>query len=256
MQDFTSAFLAFSVLGYLAQRLSNRTRFRFRAVTQKWEQTVFEAGVAGACVFGVAMLLASAINAFIVPLLALATPPLPAAVMGLAGPVKGFPAWFSGSLLLALAIEGLALWASNSIWLEGPELLRTIRDYGGELRVLLHEIAEEGALASLTMKNRKVYVGYITTAPGLMEPSYVGLLPIISGYRDDETLRVRFTTRYQHVYEEMASEQNETDLDRFVMVLPLDNIESANEFDSDIYDSHFSGEPKQALWPRMFLWGD
>ncbi|MEE4452333.1 hypothetical protein [Novosphingobium resinovorum] len=81
--------------------------------------------------------------------------------------------------------------------------------------------------AMLTMEDRKVYVGKIIN---LGEPSAttgmdqdIAIMPLMSGYRDKDTLKVTFTTFYEEV-----------DLG-ILISLRQDNILSATEFDFGAY---------------------
>ena len=68
---------------------------------------------------------------------------------------------------------------------------------------------------------------------------YFRLLPLVSGYRDKDTLGAVRTTFYEYVLK-LA---NSGDL---VMTLPIADVQSANLFDPDVYEEHFSeGEETQ-----------
>jgi hypothetical protein len=69
--------------------------------------------------------------------------------------------------------------------------------HGDGLTRLLHEAADAGKLISVTMESRKWYVGYVAEAVKL-EPkeSYFRILPVISGYRDKDTLKLNRLVYY------------------------------------------------------------
>lgn len=80
----------------------------------------------------------------------------------------------------------------------------------------------------LMMEDRKVYVGRVID---LGEPSATGgmdqdilVIPLMSGYRDKDNLKVTFTTMYSEVDAEI------------LISLRQDNIVSATEFDFDAYE--------------------
>src|SRR6266567_7031883 len=202
MADFGSTFLLFAVVGYFAVRnIANRTRFR--SSTLKWERTVFESAAAGLVLFGIVRLL-------LVPLVAgHANEPWVVAIVApaLQHIHKYLPFSFSGSFVAAVVLGLGGAKVSNAWWGAKSEIRRAIQDHGGDLRVFLHEAARNGVPVSLTMKNRKVYVGLVMRAPGLQEPSYVRLLPTVSGYREERTLRLVFSTPYEHVYEDLERRQ-------------------------------------------------
>lgn len=98
---------------------------------------------------------------------------------------------------------------------------------------------------SLTMTNCKVYVGYVARGidPGAKN-THIKIWPILSGYRSPKDGKVKFTTFYDEMYlevenNEIASERyssNSVDFDDFQIVLPLEDIKSANLFDVDVYE--------------------
>lgn len=79
----------------------------------------------------------------------------------------------------------------------------------------------------LSLNSRKVYVGTINSLGELNESSgmdqEISLIPIMSGYRNEDTLEVHFTTYYEVIA---------TDLN---IVIRQDQILSASWFDFDIY---------------------
>ena len=99
------------------------------------------------------------------------------------------------------------------------------------------------ALALLfSLSNRKWYVGYIAEAWSLdPQEAYLRLLPILSGYRDPANLGIIPTTYYRPVYSRPGIEK-----DRFVIVIPLKDVEMANLFDENVYAEYFAPEAGKA----------
>ena len=70
-------------------------------------------------------------------------------------------------------------------------------------RRLLHEAEQQDRPISITLENRKWYVGYVAESPNLSpEEIYFRLLPVISGYRDKDTLETFRTVLYEEVYQD------------------------------------------------------
>jgi hypothetical protein len=85
---------------------------------------------------------------------------------------------------------------------------------------------------SVTLKTRKVYIGYVVTTPNLkVTQQYIHVLPLVSGYRDSATLELRLTADYAKVYA-----TGKVNVDDFSITIPLAGIDSANLFDSDAYE--------------------
>ena len=236
--------LLLAVAGYLTLRHSaNRTKFRWAALD--WEQNVFESAAMGALLFGVVRVVWTMEPLF--PWVASITRPLVRAAASIAAVIHtALPFRFSGSLVAAYALGIGGGCVTNLWWRPAAEVRRAVRSHGGELRIFLHDAAQTGWPVSITMKNRKVYVGLVLVPPGLEEPCYVRLLPTLSGYRESQTLRLVFTTPYEHVYEDLQqrSKREPPTLDRndFAIVLPLANIDSANRYDNDAYRRYFADD--------------
>ena len=96
--------------------------------------------------------------------------------------------------------------------------------------------------AMLVMEDRKVYVGKIVN---LGEPSAttgmdqdIAIMPLMSGYRDKDNLKVSFTTFYNEVKPDIS------------VCLRQDNIVSATEFDFDAYRVWNPKEEPKPLPPQ------
>ena len=109
-----------------------------------------------------------------------------------------------------------------------------IRKSGDGLTVLLNDANEKRRLVSLTLGNLKWYVGYVVELPNLKpQDPYLRLLPLISGYRDRDTLETHPTVHYGQVLEQLPG----VDIS---IVLPVADIKSATQFDLDLYDDFFA----------------
>ena len=113
---------------------------------------------------------------------------------------------------------------------------REIVTHGNSLLQLFHHADVEERMVSITLDNRKWYAGYIAEGPNL-EPSerYFKILPIISGYRDKDTLRLIRTVSYEDVFSKPNVDPRE-----FVITLPLGDVKVANLFDPVVYHDHFA----------------
>jgi hypothetical protein len=109
-----------------------------------------------------------------------------------------------------------------------------IHHYGSNLLRLLHTATKYEMLVSVTLDNRKVYVGFVITAPNLQSnDQYVQLLPVLSGYRDAGDLRLKFTTNYAQVYPEVYT-AGKLDPSDFIVIFPTGSIRMASLYDPSI----------------------
>jgi len=128
---------------------------------------------------------------------------------------------------------------------------RAIRKYGGELEKLVHRAWSDELLVSVTLDNQKVYVGWpVFTPDPRRHTEDLRLLPAVSGYRDDKTLKLTFTTQYFPAYQLIATNPaSGLRASDFEIAVPLDNLTSINLFSLDIPQDLFeipSGDPKQS----------
>lgn len=141
-------------------------------------------------------------------------------------------------LMLAFAII-FCLYRSNwagSARLDGEgrkQLYKRLARSSG-IEQLLYQCMEEGELAMVTLKSRRIYIGMIHTATLEYEKTAnIVLIPMLSGYRDGKKMDMRIEHNYSKWYAE-----NDITLDSeprsamaFRRVIMLDQIESLSLFD-------------------------
>jgi len=78
----------------------------------------------------------------------------------------------------------------------------------------------------LTLSNGKVYIGWSIDPPDLSPNNdYIRILPSVSGYREQGTHAVNFTTHYMEVYDQIAEDMLDSfDAHDFVVVIRADEI--------------------------------
>ncbi len=147
-----------------------------------------------------------------------------------------FAPWeHSGWAALAFSL-GLALpYLWNPIFKINRAKDREVKLHADALTALLHRAERNDSLISVTMDSRKWYVGYVAESPNLSpQEMYFRILPVISGYREKDSLRFIQTVSYEDVIRD-----EEIDRQRFVLTLPLKDVKSANLFDIDLYQDYF-----------------
>lgn len=103
---------------------------------------------------------------------------------------------------------------------------------------LLVQAIDEDMLIFVTLKSRKVYIGYVA-APRIehSHTQHLAIIPFISGYRDKDTLRYH----EQHLYYQLYLSKNITadsvglNLQHFRHVIPMDQVEAVSLFDTSTY---------------------
>lgn len=92
-------------------------------------------------------------------------------------------------------------------------------------------------LVMVTLDNNKVYVGYILRLTKPLLTQQLELIPIISGYRKEDTKKVEFTTPYIKVISELIQNEDFDIIDEeLLVVLPKDKIVTASRFYPKVYE--------------------
>lgn len=141
-------------------------------------------------------------------------------------------------LCIPLSVVTSAVW--NIFYKLDRARESTVALNGDSLMQLMQKAVNEERMISITFDSRKWYAGYLIKAPDL-RPSeqYFSLLPVLSGYRDKDTLVARRSIRYDELYEKFH-EDGATSVDDFVITLPIASVRTANLFDPDVYEDHFA----------------
>jgi hypothetical protein len=163
-----------------------------------------------------------------------------------------FPApnpWL-GTCVWALVIAVVLARAINRFYSAGKASKRAIFRYGKELEKLFYGAMRQDRPVSLTLKNRKVYIGRIIRLPPILEgdATHIRLLPIMSGYRDEKTVVWTPTTSYTDAYLEILKGQIPgLHSEDFEIVIPVSEIITANLFSFDIDQKTFTLPPVPGL---------
>jgi hypothetical protein len=120
------------------------------------------------------------------------------------------------------------------------KLLKTLAEVSPFEAVILDSIIR-ALPVSLTMSNGKVYIGFINESYDVsLDRKEIKLIPLISGYRKEATKEVVFTTYYFDVYEKIENLKEDIDLEIFYIILPYNDVKSANLFDFEVYSGVFN----------------
>jgi hypothetical protein len=209
--------------GYIFITYWNRTRFHVKRYSG--ERLIFHAALAGVFLLSVSYV--------VVRILASKLPATYSAWH------EQVPVTHSGTSIGALLL-GITAWVPLNWFYKRPaEINRTIEVWNDYLEMLLTQALEQTHQVAVTLKTRKVYIGFVLRSfDPTYDRKYIVLLPTISGYRDEKTLSLFLTTDYTAVYQQLIA-ADETRLirgvDDFQTVIPVAEIISANLFDWDAY---------------------
>jgi hypothetical protein len=151
---------------------------------------------------------------------------------------------YSGSALIAFltAVAAPSMLNRMRRFESKAEAMRAMKAAGDHLEEVLPRSARRAMPVSVTLKTRKVYVGFVT---GIVDPTinrqHIGLLPLRSGYREETDLRLVLNTDYTAVYGKIIHTFSSSvpDLDEnmkdFIIVFPVAEVQSVNIFDNEAY---------------------
>jgi small nuclear ribonucleoprotein (snRNP)-like protein len=145
----------------------------------------------------------------------------------------GYAGTFIGSFLLSIVLLGLNLTTT-----EDEQSRKVVEDEGNDLEYLLNDALERAKLVLVVLRDRQVYVGFVTSN---VDPNsrkeYARLLKVASGYRTKESRHVRIKTRYGKVLKGIRSGKEKLEnvrLDDLNVVIPADHISSVSYFNTGI----------------------
>ncbi|AHG18458.1 hypothetical protein Z042_01505 [Chania multitudinisentens RB-25] len=167
----------------------------------------------------------------------------------------GFGSWFMNEKVMELPLLAVASLCLSCLiaYAQGDAEKKKMEDEderqsayrimaaSDSIESLLVQAIDEKMLIFVTLKSRKVYVGYVV-APRieLHNTRHLEIIPFISGYRDKNTLRFVEQHRYSDLYlsRGIDLESKPLNLQHFRHVFPMDQIEAISLFDAETY-KHF-----------------
>lgn len=132
------------------------------------------------------------------------------------------------SFLLVVALTHL----TNYLFNKEQEIFNAIKSIGNELELMAAKSLKEERLVLITLKNNKVYIGWVKELPIPSLSSYLRIIPAISGFRDDDK-KLKFTSHYMDAYSLFEDNNQNNDFD---VVMPICEIVSISFFNQDLYD--------------------
>lgn len=116
-------------------------------------------------------------------------------------------------------------------------LRRAIARLNADFERILLRALDLSMPVCISLNHGKVYVGYMAGAVDPVDSrDMIRILPYMSGYRESDTLRVRYTTFYVELYKRLEEPTLEhLHPEQFEIAFPFADIQSVNLFDIDAY---------------------
>lgn len=144
------------------------------------------------------------------------------------------------TMLIGLFITILFTHLTNYVISKVPKIRNipinnAITFYGNELEQLCRDSIVEGFALQITLKNDKVYVGFVSEAPIPSKTNYLHFTPVYSGYRDAATKNLKLDTSYGPVIDSLLKDELENKLSIMGVVIKQDEILTMSPHDPDVY---------------------
>lgn len=116
-----------------------------------------------------------------------------------------------------------------------------ITNYGSELEQMCRDSIVDGFALQVTLKNEKVYVGFVSEAPIPSKTNYLLFIPLYSGFRDPRTKILELTTSYGPVIDSLIQDELTDKLSIMTIVIKQDEILTMSPHDPDVFSRFSSG---------------
>lgn len=116
---------------------------------------------------------------------------------------------YSGTALGALVLLLLAIPIERLFNDEESQIKRIIEEDNDAIERISLKALQEEKLVSITLKSNKVYVGFISNTffTPYRNLQSLRIIPVISGYRKEENMRIVFTTAYEYIIDFVDSNE-------------------------------------------------
>ena len=149
---------------------------------------------------------------------------------------------FTTEVILSLALAVALPILFNFVYRSTLGVKRAARNTGEHIELVIIESIEYSQPIELSLKNRKVYIGWaVDSGVGSSPDADVAVVPMYSGYRDENTLDLHLTIDYEAVLIGHSAEGEPLIPEDFRVVLPMSKIVSARLFDEEVYDNFSMG---------------
>jgi len=155
---------------------------------------------------------------------------------------------YSGTAFIAFILLVAAVTIEWQMHDEEKQIIQIIEEENDAVETLFLKSLRESKLLSITLKNRKVYVGFISQNffTPYRDLQSIKIIPVLSGVRSKEQLKIDFTTPYESIVD-FAEDNDHLDLnpDDFQIGLPISEIVSVKTFDFRVYNMFQAADSSQ-----------
>ena len=152
------------------------------------------------------------------------------------------PIPYSGTAILTVLLGWVLPIVGNQFYGKEKAARRAARQSGDLIELLIAESIEDQRLIELSLKGGKSYIGFaLESGITSQDESDISLIPIASGYRNQDTQELEITTNYAPVVQESLRKSLDLVYEDFRIVIPMPEIVSTRLFHPEAYQ-RFKGE--------------
>ncbi|WP_375577653.1 hypothetical protein ABWH96_11380 [Marivirga tractuosa] len=159
-----------------------------------------------------------------------------------------------GTSLLSFLIGLSSSHILNKIRSKEKIFKKLVEKYGGDAERLIQECFYQKELLAVSLKNEKVYIGFITEFKASLDNTYIALDPVFSGFRDEER-KLILTTDYLEAFEtfetfypekEKQTSQLQDQAGFSKLLIKKEEIRTFSKFDMDLYMAFNESEKQES----------
>ena len=152
------------------------------------------------------------------------------------------PISHSGTAMLTVLLGWVLPIVGNLFYGEEKAARRAAKQSGDLIELLIAESIEYQRLIELSLKSGKSYIGFaLESGITSQDESDISLIPMVSGYRNQDTQELEITTNYAPVVQESLEKSLDLIYEDFRIVIPMPEIVSARLFHPEAYQRFKGG---------------
>lgn len=152
------------------------------------------------------------------------------------------PIPYSGMAMLTILLGWVLPIVGNLFYGKEKAARWAARQNGDLIELLIAESIEYQRLIELSLKSGKSYIGFaLESGITSQDESDISLIPMVSGYRNQDTQELEITTNYAPVVQESLKEALDLVYEDFRVVIPMPEIVSARLFHPEAYERFEGG---------------
>lgn len=208
--------------GYTSLKLSHITKYRI--IRYSGQELFFSSAVTGIFVFLIGYLICKSTEANYINLF------------------NWYSDFFADKSIMYVATGWamsfpLILFGLNNVFTNDTSISRFIEDQNDGIERILKISELNTKPIIVTLSSGKIYIGLVVQSFfSPVENRSFTLIPLLSGYRNQQTQELQITNNYVDLITEFPEKSKEFDINDFIVAIPIDIIVSTSLFSFEVYE--------------------